>query len=93
MKAWFERWTRAVPGARTEIVTLAAIGDDVLVETVVRGGLQAPLGRLTPSDRPFAVHRAAIVQMTDDKIAHLSVFMNTKELAQAVGQWPPSAAK
>ena len=68
VKAWFERWTRAAPGARTEIVTLAAIGDDVLVETVVRGRLQAPLGRLTPSDRPFALHRAAIVQMKYEKI-------------------------
>ena len=90
VKAWFEGWTHAAAGARTEIATLAAIGDDVLVETVVRGRLHAPLGRLTPSDRPFAVHRAAIVQMKDDKIAHLAVFMNTKELAQAVGQWPPS---
>jgi ketosteroid isomerase-like protein len=93
VKAWFDRWTRAVAGARTEIVTLAAIGDDVLVETVVRGRLQAPLGRLVQSDRPFAVHRAALVQVKDDKIARLAVFMNTKELAQAVGQWPPATAK
>jgi ketosteroid isomerase-like protein len=93
VKAWFDRWTRAVAGARTEIATLAAIGDDVLLETVVRGRLQAPLGRLAPSDRPFAVHRAAIVQIKDGKIARLTLFMNTKELAQAVGQWPPSAAK
>jgi ketosteroid isomerase-like protein len=93
VKAWFDRWTRAVAGARTEIATLAAIGDGVLVETVVRGRLQAPLGRLAASDRPFAVHRAAIVQVKDGKITRLAVFMNTKELAQAVGQWPPSAAK
>ena len=91
VKGWFDRWTRAAAGARTEITTLAAIGEDVLVETIVRGRLQAPLGRLTPSDRPFALHRAAIVQMKDDRIAHLAVFMNTKELAQAVRQWPPSA--
>jgi ketosteroid isomerase-like protein len=93
VRAWFDRWTRAVAGARTEISTLAAIGDDVLVETIVRGRLQKPLGRLLPSDRSFAVHRAAIAQVRGDKIARLAFFMNTKELAQAVGQWPPSAAK
>ena len=93
VKAWFDRWTRAVSGARTEIATLAAIGDDVLVETVVRGRVKKPLGRLVPSDRPFAVHRAAIVQVKDGKITRLTVFMNSKELAQAVGQWPPPAAK
>jgi ketosteroid isomerase-like protein len=93
VKEWFDRWTRAVDDARTEIATLSAIGDDVLLETVVRGRLKKPLGRLAPSDRPFAVHRAAIVQVKDGKIARLTVFMNSKELAQAVGQWPPSAAK
>ena len=93
VKAWFDRWTRATAGARTEIATLAAIGDDVLMETVVRGRLKKPLGRLVPSDRPFSVHRAAIVQVKDGKIARLTLFMNSKELAQAVGQWPPSAAK
>lgn len=93
VKAWFDRWTRAVAGARTEIATLAAIGDDVLLETVVRGRVKKPLGRLVPSDRPFAVHRAAIVQVKDGKITRLTVFMNSKELAQAVGQWPPPAAK
>ena len=93
VKAWFDRWTRALAGARTEITTLAAIGEDVLLETVVRGRVKKPLGRLVPSDRPFAVHRAAIVQVKDGKITRLTVFMNSKELAQAVGQWPPPAAK
>jgi ketosteroid isomerase-like protein len=93
VKAWFDRWTRAVSGARTEIATLAAIGEDVLLETVVRGRVKKPLGRLVPSDRPFAVHRAAIAQVKDGKITRLTVFMNSKELAQAVGQWPPPAAK
>ena len=63
------------------------------LETVVRGRVKRPLGRLVPSDRPFAVHRATIVQVKDGKITRLTVFMNSKELAQAVGQWPPPAAK
>jgi uncharacterized protein (TIGR02246 family) len=93
VRVWFARWTAAVPDARTEIVTIHGIGDSVLVEAVVRGTLKGPLGRLSPSTTPFAVHRAAIVQVKDGKLARISAFMNGKELAQAVGQWPPPAAK
>jgi ketosteroid isomerase-like protein len=86
---WYERWTSAVPDARTEIDTILGAGDAVLVEAVVRGTLKGPLGRLRAADKPFEAHRAAIVQVRDGKIARLTAFMNGKELAQAVGQWPP----
>ena len=42
--AWYERWTSAVPDARTEITALLAAGDAILVEAVVRGTLRGPLG-------------------------------------------------
>jgi ketosteroid isomerase-like protein len=92
-KAWFERWTRAVPDAKTEIATVIAAGDFVLMETVVRGTLKGPLGPLAVSDKPFTVHRAAIVQIKDGELVRLTAFMNGKELAQAVGQWPPAPRK
>jgi len=93
VKDWLGRWTSAVEGGQTEIASLMAIGDTILVESVVRGRLEGPLGRLAPSRQEFAVHRAAIVQVKDGKIRRLSSFMNGKELAQAVGQWPPTAGK
>jgi ketosteroid isomerase-like protein len=93
VKEWFERWTGAVEGARSDIATVVAVGDDVLMETVVHGRLRKPLGRLAPAPPEFAVHRAVIARVRDGRIAGLTVFMNTKELAQAVGQWPPPAAK
>jgi uncharacterized protein (TIGR02246 family) len=91
--AWYDRWTSAVPDARTELTAVLGAGDSVLVEAVVRGTLKAPLGRLHAADKPFAVHRAAIVEVRGGKIARLTFFMNGKELAQAVGQWPPGATK
>jgi uncharacterized protein (TIGR02246 family) len=91
--AWFERWTSAMEGARSEIGTVLAIGEAVLVETVLHGRLRKPWGRLAPSGRDFAVHRAVVARVRDGKVVALTVFMNTKELAQAVGQWPPTAAK
>jgi ketosteroid isomerase-like protein len=88
---WFESWTSAVPTAQTEVVSVFGVGDTVLVETIVRGTLAGTLGRVTASGREFTVHRAAIVRTMDGKVDRLTFFTNGKELAQAVGAWPPGA--
>ena len=93
VKAWFETWTGAVPDASSEITTILGIRDFVLVETLVRGTLKGPLGPLSSSSKRFAVHRAEIVQVKDGKLTRISNFMNGRELAEAVGQWPPSVRK
>ena len=63
------------------------------METVVRGTLHGRLGPVSASGKPFTVHRAAIVRLRDGKIVGVTWFMNGKELAEAVGQWPPPAEK
>ena len=93
VRIWLDTWARAVPDATSEIITLLGVGEFVLVETVVRGALKGSLGRLLASNKPFAVHRAAIVRVKDGKLTHVSAFMNGKELAEAVGQWPPPIGK
>ena len=93
VKAWFQSRTGAVADGKTEITTALAVGDSVLVEAVVRGTLNGRLGPVSASGKPFAVHQAAIVQVRDGKIRRLTAFMNGKELAQAVGQWPPTIGK
>ncbi|MBI3208700.1 MAG: nuclear transport factor 2 family protein [Candidatus Solibacter usitatus] len=60
-----------------ETTNVQGNGDFVLLETLIRAG-----GK-------FAVHRALIVQMKNGKIANISAFMNGKELAESLGQWPP----
>lgn len=89
IKARLEAWRAAVPDARAEIVSILGAGDFVLVESVVRGTLTAPLGELSPSATPFAVHRAAVFEVKDGRIVRVVLFMNGKELAEAVRQWPP----
>jgi steroid delta-isomerase-like uncharacterized protein len=92
-RAWFQSRTRAVADGTTEIATALAVGDSVLVEAVARGTLSGRLGPVSASGKPFAVHEAAIVQLREGRIRRLTVFMNGKELAQAVGQWPPAIGK
>jgi ketosteroid isomerase-like protein len=93
VKDWFRRWASAVDGQRTEITSLLAVEDDVLLETVVHGRLRAPFHRLLPSEKEFAVHRAAIVHVQAGRITHMAVFMNNRELADAVSQWPAKVSK
>jgi uncharacterized protein (TIGR02246 family) len=93
VKAWLETWTAAVPDGRSRISTIAGIGESVLVELVWSGTLAGPLGRLGAAGKPFAVHRAAIVQLKGGRVSRIAFFMNGKELAEATGQWPPPAAR
>jgi len=91
--AWFERWTRAIPDARSEITGIFGAGAFVLVELVVSGTLDGPLGPIPAANKRFAVHRAAIFQVKGGRLAGISAFMNGKEIAQAVGRWPPPLGK
>jgi SnoaL-like polyketide cyclase len=93
VKAWFDTWRRTVPDSTSEIVTILGVGEFVLAETVVRGTLTGQLGRVLASGKAFAVHRAAIFQVREGKLKRVSGFMNGKELAKAVGQWPPPIGK
>jgi len=92
-RAWFQSRVRAVADSRTEIATALAVGDSVLVEAVVRGTLRGAVGPVSASGKPFELHQAAIGQVREGRIRRLTLFMNGKELAQAVGQWPPAAGK
>jgi steroid delta-isomerase-like uncharacterized protein len=89
IKAWFETWARTVPDATSEITTILGVGEFVLVETIVRGTLKGKLAGLEASDKQFEVHRGAIIQVKHGKFTRIAYFMNGKELAAAVGQWPP----
>lgn len=82
-----DAWRSAT--ATVEITNTIGVGDFVLAEMIVRGTLNGTLGRVTASNKPFEVHRAAIVEVRDGRIATVRAFMNGKELAQVVGQWPP----
>ena len=93
VKAWFATWTGAVPDASTEITAIFGVGEFVLLKTVVRGTLKGSLGRLMSTNKQFAVHRGAIVRAKDGKLTQVSAFMNSKEIAEATGQWPPPMPK
>ena len=91
IRSWFSEWAAAVEGASSEVTSVLAAGDSVLVELLWRGTLAGPLGPVSATGRPFTVHRAAIARVEDGRLVRLSAFMDGQELAKAVGQWPPTA--
>lgn len=91
VRAWLGAWNGAIADARTEITTILAVGDFVLVESVLRGTLDGRLGPVSAASQPFAVHRAAIVRVQGGKLSRIAAFLDAKELAAAVGAWPPAA--
>ena len=64
------------------------IDDVVLVETTMKGKLQQPFGGVSASEVPFSIHRGFLFRISSGKVTELWSFMNRKELAEAVGQWP-----
>jgi len=92
-RAWLDRWGSAVSGAKSELALILTVGDFVLMETMLSGTLNGALGRVSAAGKPFTVHRALVVEVKGGKIARIAAFMNGKELAQAVGQWPPPGQK
>jgi len=92
-RAWLDRWGSAVSGARSELAAILTVGDFVLMETILSGTLNGRLGQVSAAGKPFTVHRAVLVEVKRGRIARIAAFMNGKELAQAVGQWPPRPGK
>jgi ketosteroid isomerase-like protein len=86
---WVRTWAEAVSDRRTEDVRAIGVRDSVLVEIIAHGRLSGSIGALSPAEKPFAVHRAAIIEFRDDRIGHIAIFTNGRELAEQTGQWPP----
>jgi ketosteroid isomerase-like protein len=90
-RGWMGAWTIAAPDAKTETISTTVAGDVAIVETILRGTLAGPLGWLSGSNRPFALHRALVLTFEGDRIARIAAFANGRELAEETGQWPPPA--
>jgi uncharacterized protein (TIGR02246 family) len=91
--AWLRTWQEAVSDRRTELVRAIEVGDFVLAEMIAHGRLNGSIGALAPAGKPFAVHRAAIVEFRGGLIGGITVFTNGRELAEQTGQWPPGTSR
>jgi len=87
-RQWFDA-LGAFAGSTFNLATVIAAGRYVLLEGVLSGRLTAPFGLVKSSSRQFSVHRAAVLEFDDaGRVVSIKAFMNGKELAASVGQWP-----
>lgn len=82
---WFTTWSSVTPGPFFQVTNTFAGHDYVILETVMRGTLSGPVGRVSAGHKAFTVHAAWIAQLKDGAIARLTRFLNSKELADASG--------
>lgn len=88
-----ERWRRqleALGDTRFEVSSILGVGRHVLAEGTWSGIVRHQFGLLKPSPTRFSAHRAAIVELDDrGRVTRMAAFMNGKELAESIQQWPP----
>jgi ketosteroid isomerase-like protein len=88
-----ERWLRqleALGDTRFEVASITGVGRHVLVEGNWSGVIRRQFGVLQPSPTRFSAHRAAIVELDDrGRVMRVAAFMNGKEIAESIQQWPP----
>ena len=97
--AAYETWRTSAADAHCEITNTIVVGDTILAELIVRGTLTGSFGSIRANHTRFEAHRAVIAKVRAGRIVEMRAFMNGKELAQSLGQWPlpsftaPSAVK
>jgi ketosteroid isomerase-like protein len=91
--SWRLAWRDLVADAEVAPVTVLGVGDFVLAEVLLRGRLVRGLGPLQPSAARFEVHRALVARLSEGHIVELTAFMNGREMAESLGQWPPAGLR
>jgi hypothetical protein len=83
-------WLRDIEGladTRFDIRTMLGVGRHVLVAGIWHGRVVRRVGPAPPSERPFKVNRALIVELNERReIVLIRAFMNGRELAESVAQ-------
>lgn len=83
--AYFEQTRRAFPDQRNELLALHHADDAVLVEAVVRGTHEGPLGGLPPTGRSFELPILSIFMFDGDKLLCERVYFDSATMLRQLG--------
>ncbi len=82
---YFARTRRAFPDQRNELLALHHAEDAVLVEAVVRGTHQGPLGGLPPTGRGFELPILAVFVFDSDRLICERVYFDSGTILRQLG--------
>jgi steroid delta-isomerase-like uncharacterized protein len=88
-KKFFQTVTGAFPDLKFAIANSWSIGDDAIVEYVMTGTQNGPLGTLATSKRPIRVHAVDVLHMKDGKISRAATYSNSLEMMSELGLFQP----
>jgi len=80
VERYFEETRRAFPDQRNELLALHHAEEAVLVEAVVRGTHEGPLGGLPPTGREFELPILSIFLFDDDKLIGERVYFDSNTM-------------
>jgi ketosteroid isomerase-like protein len=86
---WLSKWSAQASDLASTITSIQEAGGFVLVESEPHGTLHGSLGPVSASGKPFVAHCGLILGVRNGKVNLIRIFMNAKEVAEAVGEWPP----
>jgi steroid delta-isomerase-like uncharacterized protein len=82
---YFEQTRRAFPDQRNELLALHHAEDAVLVEAVVRGTHEGPLGGLPPTGRAFELPILSIFAFDRDRLVCERVYFDRNTILRQLG--------
>ena len=83
--SYFEQTRRAFPDQRNELLALHHADDAVLVEAVVRGTHEGPLGGLPPTGRAFELPILSIFAFDRDRLVCERVYFDRNTILRQLG--------
>lgn len=89
VRDWSTEVVSALTSQRYVVNSSLAAGTYVLVEGTLTATLAKELGPIRPARAPLTAHRAYMFEMDGGgRVQLLRAFMNGKEIAESLGQWP-----
>ena len=85
VERYFEETRRAFPDQRNELVALHHADDAVLVEAVVRGTHEGPLGGLPPTGREFELPILSVFIFDGDDLLCERVYFDASTMLRQLG--------
>lgn len=96
LEKMFSSWIKAFPNMKVQIQNIFGTGDQVVCEGILTGTHTGPMlmpeGEIKPTGKSVNIPYCEIFKVGNNKINHLSCYMETAKFFQQLGIEPPVKA-
>lgn len=87
LKKTFGAFYKAFPDAKMTPSLVLGVGDFAVVEYLMAGTQQGPIGSIKATKKPVSLHAVDIMQFKDGKVSRVWTFRNSAELMQQLNMF------